>query len=71
MDFSFLDYNPKIQLVIAGSEDDIAPPAMIEDVLAAWNPEAYFKIVQGADHFYLGKTGEIGAIIQEFLDLNS
>lgn len=67
IDFSFLKYSPKIQLVIAGSADDIAPPAMIADMLPTWNPHAEFKIIQGADHFYWGKTGEIKKIIQEFL----
>jgi len=68
MDFSFLDYTSKIQLVIAGSEDDIAPPGMIKDMLPAWNPEADFEIIQGADHFYWGSTGEIEVIIRDFLD---
>lgn len=67
MDFSFLDYSPKIQMVIAASEDDIGPPAMIKDMLPVWNPDASFKIIQGADHFYWGKTSEIKRIIHDFL----
>ena len=68
IDFSFLDYNAKIQLVIAGSKDDIAPPGMIESMLPEWNPEVQYKIIQGADHFYWGKSDEIKKIIQDFLD---
>lgn len=68
IDFSFLGYNGKIQLVIAGSKDDIAPPGMIKPMLATWNPEAGYKIIQGADHFYWAKTDEIKKIIQDFLD---
>jgi alpha/beta superfamily hydrolase len=68
IDFSFLGYNAKIQLVIAGSRDDIAPPRIIEPMLVTWNPELRYKIIQGADHFYWGKTDEIKKIIQEFLD---
>ena len=68
IDFSFLDYNAKIQLVIAGSRDDIGPPGMIEPMLANWNPEVRYKIIQGADHFYWGKTDEIKKIVQAFLD---
>jgi hypothetical protein len=41
-------------LVIAGSKDDIAPPGMIEPMLATWNPELGHKIIQGANYF----TGE-------------
>ncbi|UCF85394.1 MAG: alpha/beta hydrolase [Desulfobacteraceae bacterium] len=68
IDFSFLDYNAKIQLVIAGSKDDIGPPGMIEPMLATWNPEVGYKIIQGADHFYWGKTDEIKKIVRAFLD---
>ena len=68
IDFSFLGYSDKIQLVIAGSEDDIAPPGMIKGMIHAWNPDVHFKIIQGADHFYAGKTSEIVRVIQEFLD---
>jgi len=69
IDFSFLDYSNKIQLIISGSEDDIAPPALIKDMVPTWNPKADFRIIQGADHFYWGKTGEISATIQCFLGL--
>ena len=68
IDFSFLGYSSKIRLVIAGSADDIGPPGMIQGMLATWNPDAEFKIIQGADHFYWGKTGEIEKIIKNFLE---
>jgi len=67
IDFSFLDYNPKIRLVITGSGDDIGPPEMIRKMLPDWNPDASFKIIQGADHFYWDKTGEIEEIVRNFL----
>lgn len=69
IDFSFLEYNEKIRLVIAGSEDDIAPPAMIKDMIPVWNSEAEFNIIQGADHFYWGKTGEVEAMIRGLIGL--
>ena len=69
VDFSFLGYNPKIQLVIAGSEDDIAPPAMLKEMLPTWNPEAKFRIIQGADHFYWGGNDEIEKLVRGFLDV--
>ncbi|MBW1888457.1 MAG: hypothetical protein JRI52_08940, partial [Deltaproteobacteria bacterium] len=69
LDFSFLEYCAKIRLVIAGSEDDIAPPSMIKDMIPVWNSEAEFHIIKGADHFYLGKTGELETIIGGLIDL--
>ncbi|MCG6878735.1 MAG: alpha/beta fold hydrolase [Deltaproteobacteria bacterium] len=67
MDFSFLDDTPQLQLIITGAQDDIAPPDMIQKMLPGWNENATLRIVQGADHFYGGKTGEIESIIEAFL----
>ena len=69
IDFSFLKYCAKIRLVISGSEDDIAPPSMIKDMIPVWNNEAEFNIIEGADHFYLGKTSEIETMIGDLIDL--
>jgi len=69
MDFSFFRQCPKLRLVVAGSEDDIAPPAMIQEMLPVWNPNAVFKVIKGADHFYWGQTGEIEAVIGDLIDL--
>lgn len=67
MDFSFLELTPKIRLIITGSRDDIAPPDMIQKMLPGWNQDSDFHIIQGADHFYWGETGEIEAIVNDFL----
>ena len=68
MGFPSHEYNPKIKLVITGSEDDIASCESIKKVMPVWNPEADFKVIQGTDHFYWGKTDKIEKIIKEFLD---
>lgn len=68
MDFSFLGFNSKIKLVISGSNDDIAPPAKIKELIPTWNPEAEFRIIDGIDHFYSGGTTEVEEIIKNFLD---
>ena len=68
LDFSFFGYHEKLALVIAGSHDDIGPPRMIQEMLPVWNPKARFDIIQGADHFYLGKTERIEEIVRDFLE---
>ncbi len=70
IDFSFFEYSPKLQLVIAGSDDLIAPPDTIRELLPSWNSEASFEIIEGADHFYWGKSKNLRMIIQKFLDTN-
>lgn len=67
MDYSFLSYNPKIKLVVSGSRDDIAGTQGIREGLPVWNPEAVLRIIDGGDHFYGNKTGELKTIIDEFL----
>ena len=68
MDYSFLTYNPKIRLVISGSQDDIAGTQGIKEGMRIWNPEAVLKIIDGADHFYGSMTDELKRLIFEFLD---
>ncbi len=68
MDFSCLANNPKIMLVITGSEDEIADHRSVKDVIPSWNREAIFKIIKGADHFYWSNTGDLQKTIAEFLD---
>jgi len=67
IDFSFLKYSPKIQLVICGTLDDIAGYKKVGKMLPLWNREATFRVIEGADHFYMGHEDEIKRIIGEFL----
>ena len=67
IDFSFLEYSPKIKLVICGSRDEIAEYKKVEEMLARWNDQAVFRVIQGADHFYSGYEEELIDIVGEFL----
>ena len=52
-----------LKLVVTGSRDDIAPPALIQEVLPGWNSTAEFKIIDGADHFYSGRLSELATVL--------
>jgi len=67
IDFGFLEYSPKIELVICGSRDEIAEYRKVEEMLPRWNDQALFKVIQGADHFYSGHEEELIDIIGAFL----
>ena len=67
IDFSFLEYNPKIKLVICGSRDEIAEYKKVEEMLTKWNDQALFRVIQGADHFYSGYEEDLIDIVGEFL----
>ena len=68
MDFSFLKYNRKIELIIAGQDDEIAPPYMIREMIPDWNPSARFEVIDGADHFFWGKTDQLERVLTDFLN---
>lgn len=68
LDFSGIVHSSKIELVITGSRDDIAPPDRVREMMDTWNPNAVFRIVSSADHFYGGKTGKVEEIIEDFLE---
>jgi uncharacterized protein len=67
MDFSFLGRHDRIKLVVSGSQDDIAPPTEIRKMIGQWNPDASFRIIEGADHFYRGYETKLSGTIKGFL----
>ncbi len=67
IDFSFLAACPKLRLVITGEKDDLATPERVRRLAGQWNPDAGFHVIPGADHFYLGHTGELKRIMEECL----
>jgi uncharacterized protein len=70
MDFSFLQKNDRIGLVVSGSCDEIAPPPQIRKMMRHWNPDASFRIIEGADHFYRGYETRLSGLIRGFLMRN-
>jgi alpha/beta superfamily hydrolase len=67
MDFSTLAYSPRISMVVSGALDDIGPPSLIGEMIGKWNPDAEFRIIEGADHFYTGCEEELRQVINGFL----
>jgi uncharacterized protein len=69
---AFIDFGPStpipnLHLIVTGSRDEIAPPAMIDNVRAHWNPAAAFKVTPGADHFYSGFLKNLEDTIAEHI----
>ncbi|MBN1655568.1 MAG: alpha/beta hydrolase [Deltaproteobacteria bacterium] len=67
LDFSALLPDEKIQLVITGSNDELAPPAELKRLVSRWNPNARLVIIQGADHFYFNETQKVREAVCDFL----
>ncbi|VEN72801.1 conserved hypothetical protein [Candidatus Desulfarcum epimagneticum] len=67
MDFDGVSSLPGLGLVISGSEDEIAPPGLIRDMLERWNSPAELKIIEGADHFYSGRMRDLERAVSKYL----
>ncbi len=67
LDFSSIPFTPQLQLVIAGSRDEIAPLELIKTMLPNWNPKARLEVIEGADHFYVGYTDKLESTLTEYL----
>jgi len=67
LDFSAVGFLAQLKLVVAGSHDQFAPPERIHALLPTWNPEARFKVIAGADHFYGGYAEELETSLADFL----
>ncbi|GAB6907762.1 Alpha/beta hydrolase family protein [Desulfosarcina cetonica] len=59
MEFKPGTHLPTLSTVVAGSEDEIAPPSLIQPLIGQWNPSARFTVIQGADHFFFGYLDEL------------
>lgn len=67
MDFSQAPACSRLRLAVTGSEDAIAPPAMVRKVIEKLNPEAGLRVVKGADHFFSNRAAELKGVMDEFL----
>jgi hypothetical protein len=63
IDFDSVSNIDCLKLVITGSRDDIAPAEMIRQSYHAWNAEAHFEVIDGADHFYGGYEDRLEEIL--------
>jgi len=63
LEFPPIMQSPKIQVVVAGDRDEVAPAHRIKDLIIRWNPEARLEIIEGADHFYLGTCEALHSVL--------
>jgi len=72
IDFKSIADLGSLKLIITGNRDEIAPADQAEELYPAWNPQARFEVIDGADHFYGGYEDRLEAVLADFLtDLNS
>lgn len=52
MDYAGVASIPRLRTVIAGENDDIAPPDQIRGMMKTWNDKAKLHVLPGGDHFF-------------------
>jgi uncharacterized protein len=63
MDFTQIGAQPRLTVVLAGSDDELAPPERIKQYLPRWNPDADLEIIDDADHFFYGRFPQLEAAL--------
>jgi uncharacterized protein len=66
-DYSFLAESQKPKLFIEGTEDQFGPRSEVERLVAGFSPPKRLHWVEGVDHFFTGKLGEVEGVIREFI----
>lgn len=67
LDFEDMEPDERIKLVVAGTQDEMAPEPILRKAYGRWNPKARLELVDGADHFYCARLPALSRIIDEFL----
>jgi alpha/beta superfamily hydrolase len=57
----------KPKLVVAGTHDEFAPLPILDAWYARLSPPKERVTIQGADHFFAGREGEVAAAVAQFL----
>lgn len=57
-----------LSLIIAGQQDDYAPPEKIKKLMPYWNPKATLEIIPRTDHFFSGALANLETLLVKHLD---
>jgi uncharacterized protein len=67
-DFSYLSQCAKPKLFVHGSNDQFGDASKLNTLVASLPGENRLVIVDGADHFFLGKLDQVNAAIAEWME---
>ena len=70
VDMSYLRVCAKHKLIIQGGNDTFGVRASVEALFATMPEPKRLVVIEGVDHFFAGKLGEVGAAIDTWLDAN-
>lgn len=67
MSFDDIDQMPLTGLIVTGQNDEIAPPAKVQDMINRWEIPVRYEIIEKCDHFYSGCLDRLKAVLTEYL----
>ncbi|MBW1897446.1 MAG: alpha/beta hydrolase, partial [Deltaproteobacteria bacterium] len=67
IDFKNVAALSALSLIVGGSLDEYAPPALIRKMIPVWNSSAHFEVIDGADHFFFGHSDELESVLRRYL----
>jgi len=67
IDFKNVAALSALSLIVSGSRDEYAPPELIRKMIPVWNPSTHFEVIEGADHFFFGHSGELESVLRRYL----
>jgi len=67
MDYKNIKTPPGKGLVVTGTNDEIAPPELVQEKVKEWHAALKFETIKGCDHFYGGYFQELKKIISDYL----
>jgi alpha/beta superfamily hydrolase len=53
-------------LAVCGEKDELAPPEKVEAFLTGAGLRAELRLVEGADHYFVGSQNEVGRVLADF-----
>ncbi len=65
--FEFLRECVKPKLFVSGGRDQFGPQAKLEELVASVPEPKKLVVIEGADHFFEGRLGELRAAIEEWV----
>jgi alpha/beta superfamily hydrolase len=68
VDMSYLGSCAKPKLIIQGANDTFGTRVSVEALFATLPEPKRLVIIEGVDHFFAGKLGEVGAAVDAWLD---
>ncbi|MBU1053761.1 MAG: hypothetical protein KKC46_08015 [Proteobacteria bacterium] len=54
-------------LAVTGSEDEFAPPDLVEKLVLNLNNMAVVKVIVGANHFLFGFEDELAEVLNRYI----